>query len=121
MIHVPEKCPSTYLNIYPLPDLISQVTLFPVFKVALIALFVHFKPKKSLWSGGQSLASILSRSWLQWLPLLQKYSTSSQLRFSGSNSAEKLSSNGKSSFEIVSFSSDKHSSSSSSVASSRGP
>lgn len=45
MIHVSEQCPSAYLNIYPLPDLISQVTLFPVFKVALIALFVHFKPK----------------------------------------------------------------------------
>lgn len=55
------------------------------------------------------------------LPLLQKNSTSSQLRFPGSNSAEKVPSRGKSSLEIMSFSSDRHSSSSSSTASSRGP
>lgn len=53
--------------------------------------------------------------------MLQKYSTSSQLRFSGPNSVEKLSSNGKSPFEMTSVSSDGHSSSSSSMASSRGP
>lgn len=45
MIHVPEKCPSTYLNIYSLPDLITQVTLFPIFKVTLIEIFVCFKPR----------------------------------------------------------------------------
>lgn len=55
------------------------------------------------------------------LPLLQKYSMPSQLKFSGSKSAPKFSSVENSSLATSSLSSETHSSSSSSRPSSRGP